>query len=109
VEDDVNVLKRGAHGFLVLHVALAKLGPGVNPRRLAELVRVGLQIVEDADGPALANEQVNNVRSDEPGAAGNQRALLSCSHEPLFSSHDGYATESGAVANWKPWLVKYPP
>jgi hypothetical protein len=59
------------HGVVVLHVAEAELGAWVDPRGLAELVRVGLEVVEDADGPALRQKQVDDVRADEAGAAGD--------------------------------------
>ena len=43
-------------------------------------VGVGLQVVEDAHRPAFAKQQIHDVRADESRAAGNQCALLMCSH-----------------------------
>ena len=54
VEDDVDVLERRKHGVVVLDLALAELGRGIDPGGLAEFVGVGLEVVEDADGPAFA-------------------------------------------------------
>ncbi len=54
VEDDVDVLERGVHGVVILDEALAELGWRVDPLGLAVLVGLGLEVVEDADGPAFA-------------------------------------------------------
>src|SRR6185437_1648652 len=87
VEDDVDVLQRGQHRCGILHVAVHELGGGVDPRRLAKFVRVGLEVVEDANAPSFANQQVDNVRADKARASGDESALL-------VSSHDGYANGS---------------
>ena len=84
VEDDVDVLECGEHRCRVLHIALHEFGGGINPAWAAELVGIGLEVVEDADTPAFADEEVGDVRPDEARASGDKRALL-------VSSHDGYA------------------
>ncbi len=83
VEDDVDVLEGGEHGVVVLDFALAELGGGIDPGGLAELVGVGLEIVEDADGPAFGEQEVDDVRADEACASGDEGALLVCGHMAL--------------------------
>ena len=80
MEDDIDVFERRTHGFIVLHLALAELRRRVHPGGLALLVRVRFQVVQDADRPALADQQVCQVRSNEPGTAGKKSALLMVSH-----------------------------
>ncbi len=75
VEDDVDVLERGEHGVGVLDFALAELSGGVDPGGFAEFVGVGLEVVEDADGVAVAEEEVDEMGADEAGAAGDEGAL----------------------------------
>jgi hypothetical protein len=52
---------------------------------------VGLEVVEDADAPAFAEEKISDVRADETRPSGDERALL-------VSSHDGYANGSAEAA-----------
>ncbi len=64
------------HRFVILHVADAELRGRVDPLRLAVLVRLRLEVIENADCPALAHQQVDDVRADEAGASGNECAFL---------------------------------
>ena len=52
----------------------------VYPRGLALFVRLRLQVVEDADGPALADKKVNDVGADEACASRDEGAFLVCGH-----------------------------
>ncbi len=76
VEDDVDILKGGVHRGVVLNLTLPEVSGGIDPGGLAELVGLWLKIVEDADRPTLTEEQIDDVRADESGAAGDERALL---------------------------------
>ena len=85
VPDHVDVRECSFHRLVVLDVALHKLGFRVDPGRLAELVRVGLQVGEDADRPSLREQQVDNVGTDKAGAAGDKSTLL-VSHRRMVAS-----------------------
>src|SRR5207302_917159 len=47
----------------------------VDPCRLATLMRVRLEIIENAHAPSFFDEQVSHVGSDQPRAACDQRAF----------------------------------
>ena len=86
VPDNIDVRERATHGVVVLHVPLAKLGRWIDPCWLAELVGVRFKIIEDANGPAFAKEEIDDVRADETRASGDERALLVGCHGVLRAS-----------------------
>jgi hypothetical protein len=61
VEYDIDVLQGGLHGGVVLHVSLDELCRRVNPLGLAGLVGLRLEVIKDANGPAFAEEEVDDV------------------------------------------------
>ncbi len=63
-------------GRAVGQVAVDELRLFVDPRRFAEAVGLGFEVVEDADGPALAEQMIGDVRADEARAAGDEGAFL---------------------------------
>ena len=75
VEDDVDAIERGGDVGAFAHVALHELRVLIHPGGFAELVRVRLEVIENADAPAFAHEQIGQMRSDQARAAGDQRAF----------------------------------
>src|SRR5947209_16497197 len=75
VKDDVDLVERGDARVAIAHVTVDKLGAIVDPCGLSSLVRLRLEIVENAHGPALAHEKIDDVGADEPHAAGDKRAF----------------------------------
>src|SRR5581483_135003 len=77
VKDDVDLIQSGGDRCAIPDVALDKFRAFVDPRRLAAFVRVRLEIIEYANLPAFAHEKIDNVRTDQAGAAGNESAFIS--------------------------------
>ena len=75
MEDDVDIAQRPRDDGAFAQIALHKLRFRIHPGRLAKLVRVRLEVIEDAHLPALAHQQIDDVRSDQSRAAGDERAF----------------------------------
>ena len=70
------------HRLVVLHVAETKLCGRIDPFGLAILVSLRFEVIKDSNDPALAYEQIDDVRANETGASGNECTLLMHSHSP---------------------------
>ena len=75
VKDHVDAFHGGAHRRAVSQIALDKFRLLVDPGGFAEAVGLGFEVVEDANGPAFAEEVVGDVRADEARAAGDEGAF----------------------------------
>ena len=64
VKDDVDLVERRRDRLAIAHVAFDKLRGGIDPRRFAAAMRVRLEIIQDANFPAFANEKIGQVRTD---------------------------------------------
>ena len=71
VKDDVDLVERGRDGVAIAHVALDEFCLFIDPRRFTATMRVRLKIIERANLPAFAHEQINNVRADQARTASN--------------------------------------
>src|SRR5207245_5924432 len=65
---------RVSDGVAVAQVTDDELGLRVDESGHSALVSLGIQIVDDPDAMAATEQLVDEVRSDEPGAAGHQNA-----------------------------------
>ena len=72
VEDNVDPVQRPLPGLAMPDVTLHELGGLGHPGWLAVTVRLPLQVVEDAHVPAGGQRRVDDVRADQPGAAGDE-------------------------------------
>src|SRR5438105_3716377 len=77
MKNDVDVRERVLNRGPIPQIAVHKLGVVVYPGRLAAFVGVRFEVIENPHVPALAHEQIGDVRTDEPGAASNESAFHS--------------------------------
>jgi hypothetical protein len=61
VKDDVDIQQRRMHRLVILHVALAELGRRIDPWRLAILVRLRFEVIEDSNLPAVADKSKSTM------------------------------------------------
>ena len=94
MKNDINVLQRSKNGSVVLNVALDKFSGSIHPFRLSKLVCLRLQVVEDTNTPTFADEQVNDMGTDETCATGNQRTFLVRTHNRHITNSDDAACRS---------------
>ena len=80
VEDHVDVRHRRADRRAVGEVALYEPGLRVDPGGFAVAVGLGFEVVQDPDGPALADEEIGDVGPDQAGPAGDEGAFCVCGH-----------------------------
>src|SRR5438874_540275 len=73
MKNDVDLIERGRDDFAIAQIAFDKLHFWIDPIRFAAFVRVRLQIVEHANIPTIAHEQIGDVRSNESSAARHER------------------------------------
>src|SRR6516225_2526969 len=89
----IDVPQRRPNGRPVPHVPLKELHTIRHPCGPAETMRLRLEIIQHAYRPALPQQSIRNVRSDEIGAAGHKRA----------------PAESGVTSHSRPPLHTTPP
>ena len=75
MKDNIDLVQGSSDGIAISQIAFDELRARVDPRRLAALVRVRLKIIEHAHFPALAHQQIGNVRADQARAAGHERVF----------------------------------
>ena len=75
MHQDVGVSKAAPNYLPVADVRADELGLGAEVARVS-LVDLWVERVEDTHFVAVAEERVNEVRSDEPGAAGDEHSHL---------------------------------
>ena len=73
MEDDVDPVQRPLPVAAVADIALDELGLARHPGRFALAVGLPFQVVEDAHIPAGGQRGIDDVRADQPGAAGDER------------------------------------
>ena len=89
VEDHVDTVEGREDGGAVADVADAELGAVRKPGGRAAAVGLRLQVVQDADRPALAEQQVHDVRADQAGAARDERAATAARRRvPATNGHE---------------------
>ncbi len=75
MKNDVDVRERVLNRLAIAQIALYKFGVAVDPSRLATLMRVRFEIIENPHAPAFAHEQIDHMRTDQACPAGDERAL----------------------------------
>ena len=98
MDDDLAPVDGAAGRLEVHHVALDEAQVRM-PLQLRELKRVAMKVVVDDDFVVL-DEALNEMRSDEPGAAGNAHPLPRHGHDgnfPLSSYRSVLAREGSSM------------
>src|ERR1700694_4581913 len=75
MKDDVDLIECGCNCVTITNVSLDEICVLLDPSRLAALVRVRLKVVQHANFPTFAHEEVRYMRADEASTARNQRAF----------------------------------
>ncbi len=61
VKDDIDLIQRSSDRFTVADVAVSEFDLGIDPSRFTATMRLRLKIIQDANFPALAHQQIGNV------------------------------------------------
>ena len=72
MKNDINIAQHVFSCVAITEIALHKFCIAIDPGRLAALVRIRFQIVENSYAPALPHEQIRDMRTDQTGAPSNQ-------------------------------------
>src|SRR5207248_8841058 len=70
VEDDLDAARRRVHALVAPELALDELDVALDVREV--VAAAGREVVEDADVVAALEQAADEIRADEPGAAGDQ-------------------------------------
>ena len=100
VHDGLAAVDRVAHPHLVAHVPLDHLQAGAplgrqRPGAVEVLVLAGAEVVQHAHVGAAREQRVDDVRSDEPGAAGDQGESV---HAPILRHAPASRRPGGRLA-----------
>ncbi len=67
--------QRGAHCLAIGYVAFDEFDVISDPGRLSVAMGLRLEVIQDADAPAFALQQIGDMRADEPGPAGYESSF----------------------------------
>src|SRR5947209_10920581 len=70
----VDPVERSSDRSAVANIAFNEFGFRIDPAGLSEPVCIRLEVVQDSNLPTLANQEIGQMRSDQAGSAGNERA-----------------------------------
>jgi hypothetical protein len=59
---------------VVAQIPAPEFGLFVKPCRLTTAMRLRLKIVQYPDGPTFSDEEIDQMRADQAGTTGNERA-----------------------------------
>jgi len=75
MKDDVDLVERSRNHVAIAQIGVNKFRLFVYPRRSSAAMRLRFKIIETAHFPALAHQQIGNMRADKARAAGHKCAF----------------------------------
>ena|GEM_PF-1256167 len=76
MENHVNILQCCRYYRPIPNITLDKFSRRVNPTGFAVAMRLRFEIVQDADAPAFAYQQIDQMRTDQARATRDQCPFL---------------------------------
>jgi hypothetical protein len=71
MKNDINLCERIRDRIAITQITMNKFGFVVNPSRLSAPVGLWLQIIKDSNIPLIVYEQIDEMRPNQAGTAGN--------------------------------------